>query len=188
MTTGARNLTATPPDSWAGIGSRPWGARPPAAPRRLPYLPKYGRRGEAAPGARRTRSPSLHIRGRTYCPGAPTSRISADPIFTGVSIPRCGRATPIRAAQVSSQIWPVPVPGRRLFSFDTFRTGSDVAVAQRLRHDITWVVHPAGPRVRIPFAPAESQVRTEKPRFPGGVRAGVSGAVDRDAQGPATSR
>jgi hypothetical protein len=28
----------------------------------------------------------------------------------------------------------------------------------------------------------------EKPRFPAGVRAGASGAVDRDSQGPATSR
>jgi hypothetical protein len=44
-------------------------------------------------------------------------------------------------------------------------------------------------RVRCePVSRENSPSYVEKPRFPAGVRAGVSGAVDRDAQGPATSR
>ena len=44
-------------------------------------------------------------------------------------------------------------------------------------------------RVRCePVSRGNSPSYVEKPRFPGGVRAGVSGPVDRDAQGPATSR
>src|SRR5215472_13680520 len=44
-------------------------------------------------------------------------------------------------------------------------------------------------RVRCePVSRENSPSYVEKPRFPAGVRAGASGAVDRDAQGPATSR
>ena len=39
-----------------------------------------------------------------------------------------------------------------------------------------------------PVSRENSPSSVEKPRFPAGVRAGASGAVDRDAQGPATSR
>jgi hypothetical protein len=54
-----------------------------------------------------------------------------------------------------------------------------------------------GPRVRIPFPPAESQVRTclsrefaflrREAAVSAGVRAGASGAVGRDARDAATS-
>jgi len=44
-------------------------------------------------------------------------------------------------------------------------------------------------RVRCePVSRENSSPCVEKPRFPAGVRAGANGAVDRDSQGPATSR
>src|SRR5262244_1642087 len=44
-------------------------------------------------------------------------------------------------------------------------------------------------RVRCePVSRENSPSYVEKPRFPAGVGAGAVGAVDRDAQGPATSR
>src|SRR5215467_11078533 len=44
-------------------------------------------------------------------------------------------------------------------------------------------------RVRCePVSRENSSPYVEKPRFPAGVRAGASGAVERDSQGPATSR
>src|SRR5215813_10613152 len=101
-----------------------------------------------------------------------------------------------------------PPRGRRLRSPSPV---ADTAVPEAPRPDRTRsqsTTHPKGPTTRLtapaywkfesislqqrvrcePVSRENSPSYVEKPRFPAGVGAGASGAVDRDAQGPATSR
>src|SRR5215813_1318968 len=123
---------------------------------------------------------------------APATRCSTRKTLPS-SIERCGGPPRRRRLTSPSRVADTALSQKRLAGTRTRsqRTTYPKGPTTRLTALAYWKFESISLERRVrcePVSRENSSPYVEKPRFPAGVRAGASGAVDRDSQGPATSR